>query len=66
VAIWYLFGSIGADGGNAAVTSPESAAFVAVALATVKKFSDTPDSVYPDFGVIVIVAVYTVADANVE
>ena len=42
---------------NKAVTTPESTAFAAVAPATVKKFSDTPDSVYPDFGVIVTVAV---------
>jgi hypothetical protein len=52
--------------GNNAVTAPESVAFVAVAPATVKKFSDTPDSVYPVFGVIVTVAVYMVADTNVE
>jgi hypothetical protein len=49
--------------GNAAVTTPEFAEFVTlVAPVSVKKLADTPVSVYPVFGVIVIVAVYIVLD----
>jgi hypothetical protein len=43
--------------GNIDVITPELAEFVVVAPATVKKLAVTPESVYPDVGVKVIVAV---------
>jgi len=53
--------------GNTAVTTPESAAFVACVdvPATVKKFAATPVNVQSASGVRVIVAVYLVPTANV-
>jgi hypothetical protein len=44
--------------GNAAVTTPELAAFVVVAPPTVKKFAGTPFKVNPAVGVRIIVALY--------
>jgi hypothetical protein len=61
IALGTVAGTLGACVcGNTAVITPESAEFVAVAPATVKKFDATPVRVYPVLGVSVIVAVYTV------
>ena len=49
---------------NTAVTVPLPAGFVAVAPSTWKLFSETPVSVYPLFGVSVIVAVYSTSGRN--
>ena len=67
-----MLGLLGADGpvalavaGNTAEITPVLIELVEVAPVTVKKFAGTPVKVWPVFGVIVIVAVYTVTAANV-
>ena len=56
IASYPVISTSGAVAGNTAVTTPEPAAFVAVAPATVKKLAATPVKVQPAFGVIVMVA----------